>query len=145
MIFQTWWNQIRFPIRKLHITNTKTAHRWWCTPLAQNFRGRGKLISELEASLAHRSSSRTAMRPCLEKKPEKKRYNTQILPCYRCKIQFERKAPRKHRNTWIHCTQATELCLNAPAIHNTPNQVRASYQCCHFTLPCLPTKHWRAF
>jgi hypothetical protein len=36
------------------------ARQWWCTPLIPALGGRGRRISEFEASLVYRVSSRTA-------------------------------------------------------------------------------------
>jgi hypothetical protein len=40
--------------------NPQGARRWWCTPFISAFGSRGRQISELEASLVYRVSSRTA-------------------------------------------------------------------------------------
>jgi hypothetical protein len=52
--------------------------QWWCTPLIpQHLGGRGRQISEFEASLVYRVSSRTARaiqrNPVLKKQKERKR------------------------------------------------------------------------
>jgi hypothetical protein len=51
------------------------AGQWWCTPLIPVLGGRGRWISELEASLVYRLSFRTARAtPCLKKKKNGKEY-----------------------------------------------------------------------
>jgi hypothetical protein len=53
---------------------------WWCTPLIPALGGRGRWISEFEASLVYRVSSRTGYteKPCLEK-PKKKKKKKEYL------------------------------------------------------------------
>jgi hypothetical protein len=53
---------------------------WWCTPLTQYSGGRGRQISEFEASLVYRVSSRTARapqrNPVLKNQKEKRKTTT---------------------------------------------------------------------
>jgi hypothetical protein len=54
----------------------KTGRAWWRTPLIKHLRGRGRWISEFEASLVYKVSSRTAsaiQRNPVSKKPKKEK------------------------------------------------------------------------
>ena len=57
------------------LRNRQTGRAWWCTPLIPALGDRGRQISEFEASLVYRVSSRTAktiQRNPVSKKQQKK-------------------------------------------------------------------------
>jgi hypothetical protein len=61
-------------------TSAPKNHRGWCTPLIQHLGGRGRQISEFEASLVYKVNSRTAR--AIQRNPvsrEKKKESQRVL------------------------------------------------------------------
>jgi hypothetical protein len=84
-----------FYIQNFQKTKTKKtkAGRWWHTPLIPHLRGRGRRISEFQASLVYKVSSSTAR--AIQRNPvskNKKQKNSKILlsahQCFVCMYEY---------------------------------------------------------
>jgi hypothetical protein len=85
--------QFFFLLRNLfqvpNIKNTSINRAWWRTPLIPTLGGRGRQISELEASLVYKVSSRTAratQRNPVSKNKNKKCFLVLTTPTFKLKI-----------------------------------------------------------
>jgi hypothetical protein len=72
--------------------NKRNCRAWWCTPLIQHSGGRDRRISEFEASLVYKVSSRTARaiqrNPVSEKKRERRREERERYWCLFSHISY---------------------------------------------------------
>jgi hypothetical protein len=87
-----------------HLRKGGLSQAWWRTPLSQHLGGRGRWISEFEASLVYRVSSRTA-----------RRYR-EILPRKKTKQTNKQKGREAYSGSQSEGTQSVNRCFQVAGL-----------------------------